>query len=212
MGRMELRETVRDIRAVRALARRLDPEPEHCFQVCRYALQLFDGLMALHGLGPRERDVLEAAALLHDTGHVREMRRHHKHSLDIILEQQLPGFTPGEHRMVACVARYHRKAFPSPSHRVYADLPETARAAVTRLAAMLRVADGLDRGHMATARGIAARVGTGRVCLTVTQRRPCGIDIDGALRKAALFESCFGRRLEIRGVTLNEEEDRDEPL
>ncbi len=197
---------------VRALARKIDPEPEHAFQVCRYALRLFDALVKLHGYGPRERDVLEAGALLHDSGHARGLWRHHKHARDIIMEQAFPGFSTEEHRMVACVARYHRKAFPKPTHKVYADLEPGAREAVGKLAALLRIADGLDRGHMATVRDLAVRFEKHRVILTVRQRRAGGIDIRGARRKRPLFEACFDVTLEIEAPDTAAKEWREENL
>jgi len=193
--------------AIRAMARKLDPEPEHAFQVCRYALRLFDALQELHGYGPREREVFEASALLHDTGHARDMWRHHKHARDIIMEQELPGFSAEEHRMVACVARYHRKAFPKPTHKVYAELTPASREIVTRLAAILRIADGLDRRHMAATRNVSVSIGKRKVRLLVDQRRPNETDIWGARRKRDLFESCFGRALVIDAETSSAREN-----
>ncbi|NTU51408.1 MAG: HD domain-containing protein, partial [Candidatus Aminicenantes bacterium] len=105
-----------------ALARDIDLEPDHVFQVCKTALSIFDQTGELHQLGAAERPLLEAGALLHDCGFQRGPQRHHKHSRDLILELELPGFSESEKKIVACVARYHRKAAPEPTHAVFRDL------------------------------------------------------------------------------------------
>jgi exopolyphosphatase/guanosine-5'-triphosphate,3'-diphosphate pyrophosphatase len=104
------------------LARLIDPEPEHCFQVRRNAERLFAALATLHGLGEDAWRLLEAAALFHDIGHRRGFQGHHKHSRDMILEQEWPGLDERARLIVACVARYHRKSGPKPGHKHYNDL------------------------------------------------------------------------------------------
>jgi len=183
--------------AVRAMARALDPDPDHAFQVCRLALQLFDQLAELHTLEPSARRWLEAAALLHDVGFSVEVNRHHKHSMEIIRRTELPGFSPRDRDIVACVARYHRKADPDPEHPVFRDLDSEAQTVVTRLAALLRIADGLDRAHQASVREVRARRRGGCVEITVLQDRPSPVDLHGVARKQALFESVFQMRAKV---------------
>lgn len=133
----------------------------HSAQVCRLALALFDELKNVHGLGPRDRVLLMAAALLHDIGAHRrkatpvgarlghEHPHHHKRSQRIILDEGVPGLDDEETRVVACVARYHTHALPHRSHNHFRDLCKHERRRVCRLAAMLRIADSLDRRHKA---------------------------------------------------------------
>lgn len=183
--------------ALRRLARRIDPEPEHAFQVRRNALALFDALEPLHGLHSRDRAILEAAALLHDIGYARGAAGHHKTSRDMILAMDIPGLDGEERMMAAATARYHRKGHPQPSHKVYRDLPEPNRERVRRLAALLRIGDGLDRAHAASVSGIEAAIGPDAVEIRVRQRRPGDLDIWGANRKRELFEEVFGRPVRI---------------
>lgn len=187
----------KDLEAVRALARELDMEPEHCFHVCATALSLFDQTRELHGLDDAARDVLEAAALLHDTGYAQGVRRHHKFSRDIILGLTLPGFSETEQRMTACVARYHRKAAPREDHAVYRELTPDQQTIVRRLAAILRIADGLDRLHVASVQAITVVRKDTSVMILARQRRPSPTDIWGGLRKTALFSETFGVRVDI---------------
>lgn len=193
------RETPAPRGALFRLAREIDPEPAHCFQVRKNAERLFHALAGVHGLRAREWRLLEAAALLHDIGHRRGFQGHHKHSRDMILERDWPGLDAAARDIVACVARYHRKSPPKPTHRQFQALRPRDQRLVCALAALLRIADGLDRSHRASVTAIEADIGARRVRLRVFQRVDSPMDLAGALRKADLFETAFGRALEITG-------------
>ncbi len=190
-------ETDHDMDMVRTMAGELDIEPGHALQVCETALALFDQTMELHALGPRERVLLEAAALLHDTGYRIGVQRHHKHSRDVILGLELPGFSDEERTVVACIARYHRKADPKPEHTLFGALSETDQEIVRRLAALLRIADGLDRLHISSTQAVRVKREDTLVRILVDQRRPCPTDIWGGQRKCGLFERVFNVRVEL---------------
>ncbi len=148
-------------------------------------------------MGGRERRLLHAAALLHDIGHTISVFQHHKHARDLILQEDLPGFSDEERRMIACVARYHRKAHPQPTHKIYRDLSGGDQETVARLAALLRIGDGLDRSHGASTRSLRVMRTACSLRIYVSQRRPNDIDIWGANRKRQLFEDIFGLEVEI---------------
>jgi exopolyphosphatase / guanosine-5'-triphosphate,3'-diphosphate pyrophosphatase len=134
-------------RSVLDFARRHAWDEAHCRQVTALALSLFDQTTALHGLGPPERELLEAAGLLHDVGYAVAQSSRHKHTLYLIRNAALDGWSPRELLMMANVARYHRKALPAARHADYMALEEPDRVVVRRLAALLRVAEGLDADH-----------------------------------------------------------------
>src|SRR4051794_32525100 len=117
-------------RSVLELARRYNWEQPHSEHVTRLCLQLFDQLTHLHGLGQRERELIEFGALLHDIGWHISGKKHHCHSLYLILHGNLKGFDDEEVRVIANVARYHRKSPPKPSHEEYASLPIGAKRVV----------------------------------------------------------------------------------
>lgn len=190
--------------AVRRLARDVDPEPPHAFQVCRLAQQLFDRTAKLHGLDKASRRLLTAAALLHDIGHTISVQGHHKHARDLILSYELPGFSKRDRSIIACVARYHRKAHPRPGHKVFCDLSETDQAIVRQLAAVLRIADGLDRAHDAAVHGFRVTREDDTVTIRALLRRPSSMDVWGGQRKRELFEEVFNVAVEIVGEVEDE--------
>ncbi|MFL6103441.1 MAG: HD domain-containing protein [Actinomycetes bacterium] len=137
----------RQRQAVLDFARRHTWDEAHARQVTTLALSLFDQTSALHGLGPAERGLLEVAGLLHDVGYAISESDHHKHSLYLIRNADLDGFSARERDLVANIARYHRKALPADRHAEYMALDDDDRTLVRRLAALLRLADGLDADH-----------------------------------------------------------------
>ena len=173
-------------------------EVGHGEHVAWLAGRLFDASAALHGLGAAERELLICAGLLHDVGVSVSFEGHHKHSRDIILQADLPSFTDRQRRMMACLARYHRKAGPSPAHSAFADLRPADQRTVMKLAALLRVADGLDREHGHVVKRLRL-VQTGEDEWTLYIESPWSLAtaLWAADRKRDVFEAVFGVRLRI---------------
>jgi len=141
-------------RSVVELGERCGYWSEHAQQVARIALSVFDQTRSVHGLGDREREWLEYAALLHDVGVHISYDRHHRHSYYLIKNGDLRGFDPREIEVIALVARYHRQATPKKSHDGYGELNGSMRATVRMLSAIVRLAEGLDRSHAQALGGI----------------------------------------------------------
>lgn len=141
-------------RSVIELAERCGYWPEHAQHVARMALSLFDQTRSVHGLGDREREWLEYGALLHDVGVHISYERHHRHSYYLIKNGDLRGFDPLEIETIALIARYHRQAVPKKSHDGYGDLKPSRRRTVKTLAAIVRLAEGLDRSHAQSVTGL----------------------------------------------------------
>ncbi|MFT6392739.1 MAG: exopolyphosphatase/guanosine-5'-triphosphate,3'-diphosphate pyrophosphatase [Ilumatobacter sp.] len=137
------------------LARHLDPDPSHAEHTARLAVQLFDRTIDLHELGDAERELLEAAAIVHNVGLFISHSSHHKHTYYVVRNSEsLTGFTEHEIELIAVVARYHRKSHPSEKHDEFAALSKVDKRVVSVLAGMLRVAIGLDRRHAETVRTV----------------------------------------------------------
>ena len=185
-----------------ALLTAVDWDVAHSRQVRDLALQLFDQLNGLHHLGSNERDLLEAAALLHDIGWTVSHDKHHKHAYRLIQESQrsLADFTATEIELIANIARYHRKALPALKHEPFAALAETDREIVRKLAALLRVADGLDRPHRQEVRQLTCEVTAGVIKLRLQVRYDPEAHRAGGERKRDLFEQVFRQCLVVEAA------------
>jgi exopolyphosphatase/guanosine-5'-triphosphate,3'-diphosphate pyrophosphatase len=163
------REAQAVLHACERLGHRYRFDEAHGQLVSRLAGQLFDDLRELHGYKERERLLLRAAALLHDIGDFVRYDGHHKHSFYLIQNSDIIGLTPDERAIVANIARYHRKSPPDPSHPNFRDLDKDARGKVRSLAAILRIADALDREHLGKVKSVRARVDShkGKLLLVV---------------------------------------------
>ena len=192
MGKNEKR-----IEAVKLFARKHDPDPQHAGQVCKLSLLLFDALTDQHQLGKPERFLLEAAALMHDVGYDVRPNAHQKGSRDLILNAGLEGFSERQHTVMACVARYHGKRKPKPDDKYYRDLPEKSRQTVDRLAALLRIADALDRSHIRSVETLSVEQYPQVVRIIIAQRTRNDSDLDAAKQKGDWFEEVFGVSLQI---------------
>jgi exopolyphosphatase/guanosine-5'-triphosphate,3'-diphosphate pyrophosphatase len=133
--------------SARSLGRKYRYDEPHALNVAGLAVMLFDLLKAEHGLGPRERMLLEAAGILHDIGIYISPTSHHKHSFYLVNVSELFGLRKSDRDIVSNVVRYHRRSLPKPTHTAYMSLPRPDRTVVSKLAAILRVADALDNPH-----------------------------------------------------------------
>jgi len=187
------------LNSVIALGRKFRFEEQHARHVAFLAVQLFDQLQPLHGLGAPERRLLEAAAWLHDIGQYIAYRGHHKHSHYLITHAELPGCNERERALIAAVARYHRKSAPRLAHAEFARLDKPGRACVRALAALLRIADAFDRCHAGTVRSISADIARSHVCLTLDAAGPLAADASILARKTQLFRDVFNYDIIISG-------------
>ena len=174
----------------------------HARQVERLSDQLFRATQPLHRLDERARLLLARGAFLHNTGMLVEVRRHHKHSYRLIRETSLPGFTDQERLEIACIARYHRRALPSTSHKEFAELKREARKRVSALAALVRIADALDFNHDGRVLQLAQREElcdkeTWTIALQVRPLADLDLEMEHAYEKADLFEKVFKRKLRL---------------
>jgi exopolyphosphatase/guanosine-5'-triphosphate,3'-diphosphate pyrophosphatase len=174
----------------------------HARQVERLTDMLFRATQALHKQDEAARRLLARAAFLHNTGMLVEVRRHHKHSYRLINETALPGFTEQERHEIACIARYHRRALPSTQHEEFAQLKPEARKRVSRLAALLRIADALDFNHDGRVLylfSLAEQCNkeTWTIALQVRRLADLDLEIEHAYAKADLFEKVFKRKLRL---------------
>jgi len=179
-------------RSVTELAERYNYAPAHAQQVARLALALFDATRSRHRLGPREREWLEYAALMHDVGTHISYERHHRHSYYLIRHGGLRGFSPEEVEIIALIARYHRQATPKKSHAEFARLSPKMRDTVRLLSACVRLAEGLDRSHAQAVSALRVRLTADQVTVTLTSAGDLDLELWAASRHAAALGSALG--------------------
>ena len=180
-----------------ALMREMENRPVHVQHVSRLALQLFDGLATLHGLGERERLMLEAAGHLHDIGHQFDYlgTGHHKESARLIRERAWKSFGQLEVEIIAQVARYHRKSMPELDHPEFRALSDWDRRIVQQLSALLRLADALDRSHIQLVQSVRVEVRPNQIVLHLDAVEPVSREVKSALLKGDLAIAVFQRDL-----------------
>jgi len=185
------------LRGVHAVGRRFGYEEVHAHQVARLAERIFGYLMRTGAteLNRHHRTLLSAAALLHDVGYHIAHESHHKHSLYLIKNSELTGFSEAERDVIANVARYHRGSDPRERHESFGVLNEADRDTVIQLSAILRIADALDRRHDSRVNDLRC-VRNGRVVhIELQSTANCEREILAAEQKRELFEQAFNCRL-----------------
>jgi len=193
-------ENVPDLRrrSVLEMARRFQVEEAHSRQVARLALRLFDLTRDVHGLDSHSRELLDYAALLHDVGLYVSHARHHRHSHYLITQGELRGLEPQEIQIIAAAARFHKGAPPKASSEELSALTPENRQIAIALAALLRVADGLDRSHHGVVRDLRLQRANGRIELALdTARRDAELELWAARRKTEVWDKCFPRPLSL---------------
>ena len=187
--------------AARRFAQRCNRDTSHSVQVEKLALSMYDQLSG--SLRRKDyaslsdthaRDLLQAAAILHDIGYYISYSRHHKHSYHLIVHSDLTGFDSRELELIANIARYHRRAHPRLKHPHFALLDEDERRIVQELSAILRIAVGLDRAHAANVETVEVTITSDDTALfTVDAARRPEADLWGGEKKSRLFRRVFGR-------------------
>jgi len=181
-----------------ALGEKYHFDAAHGHAVTHLATRLFDDLRAEHGLSERDRLLLMVAALLHDIGIHVNRNAHHKHTQYLIAASDIFGLTSDDQAIVANVARYHRRALPSKSHLAYAQLDREARVRVSKMAALLRVANALDAEHMQKVWDVKVLRQADEWILMVEGTGDLTMERLMVQARADLFGEVFGWRLAFR--------------
>ncbi len=181
------------------LGRKFAFDERHARHVAKLALDFFGQTIEIHQLGARWEAILEMAALLHEVGLSINERSYHKHSMYIIRNTVFFGVSQKDLTLVALVARYHRRAAPQPGHDVYSSLRRDDRVAVSKLAAILRVAKSLDASRNQRINQITCRVeGKKTLAIYIDNVTDMSLERLELRREQYLFENVFGLRIELR--------------
>jgi exopolyphosphatase/guanosine-5'-triphosphate,3'-diphosphate pyrophosphatase len=141
--------------------------------------------------------MLEVAALLHDIGQFVNMLDHHKHSQYLLMANPVIGLSESQIAIVANVARYHRKSYPKPQHEAYSALSSKDRVVVSKLSALLRLADALDNEHASKVSDFTVEYKKPRLIMKLKGEGDMLLEKWALARKSALFEEVFNVKFSI---------------
>lgn len=193
-------ERTRRFDAVHAFSKRFGHDGVHEAHVANLALQLFDRLRDVHALEPADRDVLFAAALLHDIGRAIGESSHHKHSAYIIRNSALAGWRADEIELIAVLARYHRRSLPKPTHPEFTLADAVRRRKIGILGGILRVADGLDCRHLGVVSDVTARTLGTRLEIVACAEQDVTTEVASAIFKSDMLARALGMPVTIRST------------
>ena len=174
------------------LANHYRVDKAHGQQIRRLTMTLFDQLQDLHGLTRHDRLLLKVAAILHEVGSYINPKKHHQHSQYIILNSEIFGLSRADVEVVGLLARYHRHGAPTIAEPTYALLNQADRLRVQKLAALLRVAEAMERAHSRRIRSFSVRTNARRLELLVPDVSDLTLENLALRTKGALFTDIFG--------------------
>lgn len=165
---------------------------DHAEAVEKNSLLIFDKVKKLHGLNKRERVLLQLAAILHDTGKFINLNKHYVHSYNIIMGSELMGISAEELEIVANIARYHSAELPGYIHENFQRLSDKNKVVVSKLVAIIRIADALDKGHKQKIRDMKITLDEKKVYITAETNEDTLLEEWTFVNKADFFKEVFG--------------------
>ncbi|MBT4693594.1 MAG: Ppx/GppA family phosphatase [Planctomycetaceae bacterium] len=186
------------IGSVLDLGRHFDFDEAHAIHVASLASDLFDQLQPQHNLDPRYGTFLRVAAYLHEIGMFINNRGYHKHTMYLINNSELFGLGKTNLLLIALIARYHRRASPQPKHDGFSTLNRDNRVAVSKLAAILRVAVALDASRNQAIHQIHCKSDDKQLIVSTLDATDLSLEQLTLKQNGSLFEEVFGLRILLR--------------
>ena len=186
------------LRSAESLARKYCTHRSHSEHVTKLTESIFNATSELHALDEHDALLLKCAAILHECGNFISARAHHKHSQYIIAHSEIFGLSQDDINIISLIARYHRRSGPKPNHTGYRDLTPTDRMRVSKLAAILRIADALDRGHASRIRNVNVEIKKQKLILHLPGITDASVERLAMRSKANLFRDIYGMQVSLR--------------
>ena len=162
------------------------------------ALKIFDATKKLHGMGKRERLLLQISAILHDCGKYISMVNLAECSYGIIMATEIIGLSHREREMVANVVKYNHSEFKYASHTAGGSFDLETYLTVAKLTAIIRVANGLDRSHKQKFKDPQVALKDGKLVISVGAGENVTLEKGLFEGRADFFEEIMGIRPIIR--------------
>ncbi len=190
------------ISSARQLGKKYHYDEPHSLAVASLAIKLFDLLKQEHGLGTRERLLLEVSGVLHDIGMFISSTSYHKHSSYLVDTAEIFGLRKQDRNIVSNVVRYHRRSLPQPSHEPYMSLPRMDRSIVSKLAAIVRVADALDKSRQQKIKNFTLEKQDDAYTIWVPEEiGDISIERESMANRGNLFAEVFGVSVDLKQGT-----------
>ncbi|HEX8287791.1 MAG TPA: Ppx/GppA phosphatase family protein [Pyrinomonadaceae bacterium] len=187
------------LRDVFAVGRRFGYNENHALHIANLAEKIFDTLAPVYKLQRHWRTLLSAAALLHEVGYHISHESYHKHSLYLIKNADMTGFSETEKLIIANIARYHKGSMPKEKHADFMILSEKDRATVLHLGAILRLADAIDRDYAGKTDELRFRCDKEYLYLILARDKSFEIEMPVLEVKKDMLEAAFGCKIKVVG-------------
>ncbi|MDR0999471.1 MAG: HD domain-containing protein [Clostridiales bacterium] len=170
----------------------------HCALVSDFSQKIFDKLKKLHNMNSREKMLLQIGAVLHDIGKFINITQHYEHSYKIILGSDIVGLNQTETEIVANIALYHEGRVPAPTDVNYQKLSLVNRVMVSKLTAILSLANALDASHTQKFKSIDVKLSKSELLVTVATDKNIDLEQWAFKDKSHFFEEVFGIKAIVR--------------
>lgn len=179
--------------AAKSLAGRYRSYSPHIEALCEMSTLIFDTMKKVHGLGRRERLLLQVSAILHDCGKYISFANAADCSYDLIMASEIIGLTHHEREIVANTVYYN--THPLPSYHEMADAPDyDSYLIIAKLSAILRVSNAMDRSHKQKFKNVKAAVRGKELIITIETEDDIALEKALFDAKTAYFENVFSMK------------------
>jgi len=188
------------INQARYIALKFNYDKAHANAVLTYSLEIFDGIKQVHGLHSRHRLLLILACILHDTGKFLNLKSHYDHSYNIIKNLEIAGLNNSELEIIANVSKYHSDVTPTIYDENYSKLPLENRMLISKLAAIIRLGDSLDKSHLQKFSNITTEFIDNRLNISASFKEDITLEEWAFTKKSIFFNRVFG----IKAILIKE--------
>lgn len=178
------------VAAAKNMAKRYRYNKNHTAFVTEVALSIFDHMKKFHGLGKRERLLLELACYLHECGKFVNMDEPGVNGYQLIMSTEIIGLSHKERRLLALIVYHNTIELPA-YEEMHAHEAEEYLL-VAKLAAILRLANGLDRSHTQKLAGCTVVRKGQELVISSASEQDVTLEASLLKNKADFFEEIYG--------------------
>ncbi|MBO5302657.1 MAG: HD domain-containing protein [Lachnospiraceae bacterium] len=185
------------IAAAKQLSLRYESFSPHIDALTEMSALIFDTMKKQHGMGKREKLLLQVAAILHDCGKYVSLANGPACAYEIIKSTEIIGLSHLEREVIACTVLYN--TYPLADYEELADrMDKNSYMKVAKLSAILRVANAMDRSHKQKFQNVKAVIRDRQLVITIETQDDIILEKGLLMAKAEYFERVFGIKPVIR--------------